>query len=50
MAVNSEKLAIESHENVQSLAYWVCQNDQYLDVFGTQKRNYYSNDIPELWL
>ena len=48
MAVNVEKQSIESHENVQNLAYWVCltikneTNYQYLDNYCTGKWNYYS--------
>ena len=32
MAVNVEQISIESHENVQNLAYWVClpsKNEAY---------------------
>ena len=44
LAVNFEKQSIESHANVQHLAYWVCLpskeisiNKKYLDVYCTGK-------------
>ena len=45
LAEKNEKLSIESHENAQNVAYWVCLpskneafiNNQYLDVYGTGK-------------
>ena len=52
MALNVKKLSIESHENVQNVAYRVClpsRNDQDFKVYvyGTGKWNYNCNFILE---